>query len=332
MSEIRSTTGAPGARILSVGSYRPRRVVDNDEIATMIETTDEWIRQRTGIRERRWAGDGETLVDMSEAASRQALERAGMSGADVDMVIVATCTSLSLTPTTANLLQDRLGATAGALEVNSACAGFCYALGVANDLVRGGSARHVLVVGAERMSELIDPADRGTVFIFADGAGAVVVGPSEEPGIGPVVWGSQGEHADALDTQPLATDYILDPSLGRSYLRMQGQSVFRWAVSQMPAVATAALEAAGVKVEQLGAFVPHQANTRIVDVMAKGFGLPEHVAVADDIRTAGNTSSASVPLAIDALLADGRARSGDLALLVGFGGGLSHAAQVVALP
>jgi 3-oxoacyl-(acyl-carrier-protein) synthase III len=332
MSDIRLPEAAPGARLLSLGTYRPRRVVPNAEICTMIESSDEWIQQRSGIRERRWASDDETLLFMAEAASREALEKAGLAGADIDLVLLATCTSLSATPTVANLLQDRLGARGAALELNSACAGFCYALGVANDAIRAGTAQRVVVVGVERITDLLDMTDRSTMFLFGDGAGAAVVAAADAPYIGPTVWGSWGDQAAALDTQPEVHNYVHDAAIGRPHLRMHGQSVFRWAITEMPKVAQAALDAAGVKVEQLAAFVPHQANTRIVDAMARGLRLPEHVVIADDITTTGNTSAASVPLAMEKLLSSGRARSGDLALLIGFGGGLSHAAQVITLP
>ncbi|RKS73947.1 3-oxoacyl-[acyl-carrier-protein] synthase-3 [Motilibacter peucedani] len=330
--EIRIAPGAAGSTLLSLGVYRPSRVVDNAEICTMIDSTDEWIQQRSGIRERRWAGPDESLLVMAEHASRQALGAAGLQGSDIDLVLLTTMTSFSTTPTAANLLQAAIGSQGGALEMNSACAGFPYALAVADQAVRGGSARHVLVVGVERMTDLLDLSDRGTMFLFGDGAGAVVVGPSDSPGIGPVAWGSWGEQAEALDVAPLLGDVVRGEATGDPVLRMKGQSVFRWAVTEMPRVGQQALDAAGVKGEQLAAFVPHQANTRIIDAMVKAMALPPEVVVADDVRWTGNTSAASIPLAMEHVLRDGKAAPGDLALLVGFGGGLSHAAQVVALP
>ena len=330
--ELSLPSGPAGARILSVGAYRPRRVVDNAEMCTYIDSTPEWIESRSGITQRRWAAEDETVPMMAAAASRVALERAGMSASDLDMILVATCSNLTPTPSSANRLQAALGAHSGALEVNSACAGFCHALGMANDLVRGGSVRHVLVVGAERLSDITAKGDRSSAFLFADGAGAVVVGPSENPGIGPTVYGSWGELGDTLVTSPSIRSIFDDATLGRPALTMAGQAVFRWSVYEMPKVAQAALDAAGVKADQLDAFIGHQANIRILEAMARAFGLPEHVVVADDIRTMGNTSAASIPLALDALLAQGRVRSGDLALLLGYGGGLSHAAQVVTIP
>jgi 3-oxoacyl-(acyl-carrier-protein) synthase III len=329
---IRLPAGPAGSRLLSLGVYRPARVVDNAEIATMVETSDEWIQQRSGIRERRWAGPDESVLAMATAAARDALLGANLTGDAIDLVLLTTMSSFSTTPTVANLLQAAIGSHGGALEMNSACAGFPYALAVADQAVRTGSARHVLVVGVERMTDLLDMADRATMFLFGDGAGAVVVGPADTPGVGPVVWGSWGDQAEALDVAPLLSDVMHRTAEGVPVLRMKGQTVFRWAVTEMPKVCVEALDAAGVKAEQLAAFVPHQANTRIIDAMVKGMRLPEHVAVADDVRWTGNTSAASIPLAMERLLRDGAAHPGDLALLVGFGGGLSHAAQVVVLP
>ena len=330
--EICAALGPAGSRLVSLGVYRPGRVVDNAEICTLIDSSDEWIQQRTGIRERRWAGPEETLLSMAAAASRDALAGAGLAGSDIDLVLLATMTSFSLTPTTANLLQAEIGSTGAALELNSACAGFPYALALADQAIRTGSARNVLVVGAERMTDVLDLSDRGTMFLFADGAGAVVVGPSDTPGIGPVAWGSWGEQAEALDVAPLLGDVVRGDAEGQPVLQMKGQTVFRWAVTEMPRIGHQALDAAGVKGEQLAAFIPHQANTRIIDAMVKGMHLPNEVVVADDVRWTGNTSAASIPLAMERVLREGQAAPGDLALLVGFGGGLSHAAQVVSLP
>ncbi|NHC44997.1 beta-ketoacyl-ACP synthase III [Motilibacter aurantiacus] len=330
--EIRLPATPRGSRLVSLGAYRPRRVVDNAEICTFIESSDEWIQQRSGIAERRWAADDETLVGMAEAASRQALAGAGLTGADIDLVLLATMTGFSTTPTSANLLQAALGTRGGALELNSACAGFTYALAVADQAIRAGNARNVLVVGAERITDIMNFHDRTTMFLFGDGAGAVVVSAADEPGIGPVAWGSWGEQSEALGVLPPLADVARGLAAERPLLFQKGQSVFRWAVTEMPRTAAKALELAGLKAEQLAAFVPHQANIRIIDAMTKYMKLPEHVVVADDLRHTGNTSAASVPLAMEQVLSAGRVQPGDLALLVGFGGGLSHAAQVVTLP
>jgi 3-oxoacyl-[acyl-carrier-protein] synthase III len=330
---LATPTGAAHTRIMSVGAYRPERVVPNSEIVDLIDSSDQWIRERSGIVSRRWAAKDESVTDMAEAAARPALERAGLTPADIDVVLVATVTHPYQTPSSATLLAHRLGSTpAAAFDISAACAGFCYAVGLASDMVRGGSARHVLVVGVEKLSDFTDPHDRGSAFIFGDGAGAVVVGPSDHPGIGPTVWGSDGAQWDAIVNKQSWVEYRDSGHEEWPALKMAGQTVFRWAVWQMSPVAQKALDAAGVDIGDLGAFIPHQANVRIIDAMVKQLGVPEHVPVARDIAETGNTSAASVPLAMDRMLADGEARSGDLALLIGFGAGLAYAAQVVELP
>ncbi len=334
---LQSSTGPAHARILSVGAFRPERVVTNEEICTYIESTDEWIRQRTGIEERRWADAGTSVVDMAEAASKEALERAGLAPTDVDAVILATVSHPYQTPAAAAILTDRLGATpAAAWDVSAGCAGFCHALAQASDLVRGGTARNVLVVGAEKLTDFTDITDRSTAFLFADGAGAVVVGPSETPGIGPTVWGSDGAQWEAIKNKQSWTEVRDAQAAGGEAvwpaLVQEGRSVFRWAVWQMAPVAQKAIDASGVAVEELSAFIPHQANMRIIDAMVKQLGLPETVPVARDIAQMGNTSAASVPLAMHRMLAEGQAPSGGLALLIGYGAGLSYASQVVVLP
>ncbi|WP_088315245.1 beta-ketoacyl-ACP synthase III [Kineosporia sp. R_H_3] len=321
------------ARFLSTGSYRPERVVPNSEIVDRIDSSDQWIRERSGIESRRFARPDESVVDMAEAASRVALERAGLTGADIDVVLVATVTHPYQTPSAATLLAHRLGATpAAAFDISAACAGFCYGVALANDMIRAGTARHVLLVGVEKLTDFLDLDDRGSAFIFGDGAGAVVVGPSDTPGIGPTVWGSDGAQWDAIVNKQSWVEYRDSGHEEWPALKMAGQTVFRWAVWQMSPVAQKALDAAGVAIGDLGAFIPHQANVRIIDAMVKQMGLPEHVPVSRDIATSGNTSAASVPLAMDRMLAEGEAKSGDLALLIGFGAGLAYAAQVVELP
>ncbi len=330
---IASTSGAPHTAILGLGAYRPSRVVGNAELVDAIDSSDEWIQQRSGIKQRRFATEDETVQMMSVAASRAALEQAGLAAAQVDAVIVATVTHLMQTPAVAPAVAHELGTEhAAAFDVSAACAGFCHGVALASDMVRGGSAKNVLVVGVERLSDILDLSDRGTAFIFADGAGAVVVGPADEPGIGPVVWGSDGEQLDMIRQredwrEALAAD---DPQM--PFLMMEGKAVFRWAAFEMAKVAQAALDRAGVGVDDLDAFVPHQANMRITDAMARALRLPERVAIARDIAEQGNTSAASIPLALERLVADGEVKSGDTALLVGFGAGLAYAAQVVKVP
>ena len=330
---IATTSGAAHSAILGVGAYRPRRVVPNSEIIEAIDSSDEWIQQRSGIRERRFAGPDETVQMMSVEASRVALERAGVAPAQIDAVIVATVSHLMQTPAIAPAIAAELGTErAPAFDISAACAGFCHGVALASDLVRGGSAKHVLVIGVERLSDITDFSDRGTAFIFADGAGAVVVGPSEEPGIGPVVWGSDGDQFELIRSRHDWRDVLAAESPAMPHLVMQGNAVFRWAAFEMAKVAQAALDRAGLSVDDLDVFVPHQANMRITDAMARALRLPERVVVARDIAEQGNTSAASIPLALDRLLSEGQAKSGDTALFVAFGAGLAYAAQVVRVP
>ena len=320
------------AAVVGVGAYRPRRSVSNEEICQLIDTSDEWIRTRSGIVTRGWADADEALEAMATAAAAEALGAAGIEAASLDMLLLATCTDgQPIWPLSARVAA-RLRTDAPALEINATCAGFCYGLGIARDLVRGGTAEHVLVIGAERMTDVVDPLDRETSFIFADGAGAFVVGRSEHEGVGPVVWGSDGERGEALTLSPDWIEYRNDPGLGPPSVTMQGRRVFKWAAERMPPVAEAACKAAGVALGDIDVLVPHQANQRITEIIVRALDLADSVVVADDIARTGNTSSASVPLATHRLLAEGRARRGDLALLVGFGGGLAYAAQVITLP
>ena len=330
---LQQAAGARHARILGIGGYRPSRVVPNSEIVDAIDSSDEWIRTRSGITERRWATPEETVQMMSVAASRKALAAAGLEPQQIDCVIVATVSHLMQTPSVAALIADELGTDhPAAFDISAACAGFCHGIAMASDLVRGGSARHVLVIGVERLSDLTDTHDRGTAFIFADGAGAAVVGPSDEPGIGPVVWGSAGEQAGLITQKRSWADVVAEGSTEMPYLVMEGNPVFRWASFAMAKIGLEALDRAGVMPEELDCFVPHQANMRIVDALARSMKLPESVTIARDIATMGNTSAASVPLALEQLIERGEAASGDTALLIAFGAGLVYAAQVVVVP
>jgi 3-oxoacyl-[acyl-carrier-protein] synthase-3 len=330
---IATAHGAAHARILGIAGYRPSRVVTNAEIVDRIQSSDEWIRTRSGIVERRWAEPHETVQFMSVHAAQQALERADVQPAQLDCVIVATVSHLMQTPAVATLVADELGATpAAAFDISAACAGFCHGVAMASDMVRSGSAKHVLVIGVERLSDLTDPTDRGTAFIFADGAGAAVVGPSDFEGIGPVVWGADGSKYDLIRQVEPWNEAMAAEAPAMPMLRMDGNPVFRWASFEMAKVAREALDRAGMQVEDLDVFVPHQANMRITDAMARALKLPDDVVVARDIAYQGNTSAASIPLATAALLESGEAKSGDVALFIAFGAGLSYAAQVVILP
>lgn len=308
------------ARILGVGTYRPGRIVGNEEICRDIDSTPEWIAARSGIMTRRFASGEETVVAMGATAAGKALAQAGVLPANLDAVLVASMSYLPKAPTSAAAVAHQAGATRAAVfEVGAACAGFCHAVAIARDLIRGDSAAHVLVVGSERMTDIVDPRDRATSFLFGDGAGAVVIGQSAERGIGPVVWGAHTDHLQAIRQEG-------------AYLRMSGQEVYRWAIRQVAPVARAALDRAGLTVDELAAFIPHQANLRITDALVSALDLPETVTVARHVIEDGNTSAASIPLAMEQMLAAGVCRSGDRALLVGFGAGLSYAAQVVTLP
>ncbi|MEV2247269.1 beta-ketoacyl-ACP synthase 3 [Streptomyces sp. NPDC049970] len=320
------------ARIAAVGGYRPRRVVANEEVCRDLDSTDQWIRRRTGIETRRFAGPDETLEAMAAAAVDKALAEAGVAPSQVGVVIAATMSYLYQAPPLATRIGALLdGFHGAAFDVSGACAGFGHALELARTLVVSGSVDHVVVVGAERMSDIIDPADRSTAFLFGDGAGAVVVAPSRETGIFPPEWGSEPAGADAI-AQPDAWHCGPgQPESADRHLRMHGQEVFRWVTDSVPAVATGALERAGLGVQDLAAFVPHQANLRIIETLVRALALPEHVRVARDVVEAGNTSAASIPLALESLLAQGQ-MSGRPALLLGFGSGLGHCAQVVILP
>ena len=322
MIGLQLTTGAPGARILGFGSYRPRRRVTNHELAETMDTNDEWIQARVGIAERRWAGPDESLLEMSAAAGGKALAASGLDASEVDLVLLASASLPRPIPGLAPEIAHRLGAQRpGAFDVNAGCAGWCYALSAAADAIRSGSARNALVIGGERLTDYTDLTDRSTAVIFADGAGAAVLGPSETPGVGPVVWGSDGDQAEAIAIPQ-----------GEAAMSMAGQAVYRWATTRLTATLLTAMDRAGVGPDDIDVFAPHQANLRIIELMAKRLQLPARTVIARDVVRSGNTSSASVPLALTALLESGEAKSGDVALLLGYGAGLTFAGQVVVLP
>jgi 3-oxoacyl-[acyl-carrier-protein] synthase-3 len=333
MTTLTASGGAQHAAILGIGAYRPSRVIPNSEVIEAIDSSDEWIQQRSGIKQRRWATPEETVQMMSVESSRRALAHAGVDARQIDAVIVATVTHLLQTPAVATAVAHELGTDqAAAFDISAACAGFCHGVALASDLVRGGSAGHVLVIGVERLSDLTDVGDRGTAFIFADGAGAAVVGPSDTPGIAPVVWGSDGEQFDLIRQKEDWRDVLAADKPSMPHLVMQGNPVFRWASFAMAKVGQQALDRAGISVDELDCFVPHQANMRIIDAMARAMKLPDTVKIARDIAEQGNTSAASIPLALDRMIQEGDAKSGDTALLIAFGAGLAYAAQVVTVP
>lgn len=329
---LNQSTGPAYTRLYAYGAARGETAVPNDDIIGPINSSDEWIRQRTGIITRVRADHDTNAIDLASDASREAVERSGMAATDIDAVIIATISNPKQTPSVSAIVADRIGANpAAAYDLNAACAGFAYGIAQADALIRAGAAHYAVVVGAEKLSDIVDPTDRSISFLLGDGAGAVVVGPSDFPGIGPTVWGSDGAKADLVAMNGTLTDFR-DGKVPWPTIRQEGPSVFRWAVWEMVKVARRALEAAGVTADDLAAFIPHQANLRIVDEFAKQLKLPDTVIVGHDIETTGNTSAASIPLATHRLLGEHPELSGGLALQIGFGAGLVFAAQVVVLP
>lgn len=334
MASLTQTTGPAHTRILAVGAARGDRAIPNADVIGPIDSSDEWIRQRTGIVERRYASKDVLAVDLAVAAAEEAIERSGIDRSEIDGVIIATISNVAVTPSMAALAAYRLGLVpAAAFDISAACAGYAYGVGQADALVRSGICRNVLVIGAEKLSDVIDPTDRSISFLLGDGAGAVIVGPSDHTGIGPTVWGSDGEKWDTIGMTATFSEYRANPlEVGYPTLRQDGQTVFRWAVWQMAKVAKETLAAAGIEASDLAAFIPHQANMRIIDEFAKQLKLPDSVVVAKDIEMQGNTSAASIPIAMHALLESHPELSGGLALQIGFGAGLVYGAQVIELP
>lgn len=317
------TTALRHARITGIGEHRPAGVLTNDDLAARgLDTTDEWIRSRTGISSRRVAGDTETVISMGTEAAAKAIAEAGVDAGTIDLLVLATCSIRNAIPGGAARIATAVGAAGiGAFDLNAACGGFSYALSVGADAVRCGTAKRVVVVGSEKLTDWIDWTDRGTCILFGDGAAAVVVEPSDAMGIGPVAWGSDGDNYGLVGVPD-----------GDWAIRMDGPAVFRWATTALAPVARRACELAGITTDDLAAFVPHQANTRIVDAMARALRLPATVVIARDIAETGNTSAASVPLALSQLIASGQVKSGDPALLLAFGAGLTYAGQVIRIP
>jgi len=323
--KIVNRPGSPGSQITGLGHYRPDRIVTNDELSQIMDTNDEWIRSRVGIAERRFAGADDTVVSMGARASAKALAEAGLHPSDIDTVIVATCSLDSQVPHAATQIAGALGIHApGSFDINAACAGFCYGIAAADQAVRVGASQNVLVVGSEKLTDWTEPTDRATAIIFADGAGAAVVSASAEPGIGPVIWGSDEKNLDAIRIETRQGHFI-----------QEGQTVFRWATTAIGPVAIKAAAAAGVDLADVDVLVTHQANLRIIDAIAKkviAAGARPSLKVGRDIVTTGNTSSASIPIALDRMRAAGEVQSGELVLSVAFGAGLTYASQVFRCP
>ncbi|QIM16599.1 beta-ketoacyl-ACP synthase III [Leucobacter insecticola] len=334
MAHLVQTQGPAHTRLLSIGASRGNLNVPNDDLVGPIDSSDEWIRQRTGIVQRRRASEDIAAVDLAVAAADEAIVRSGLAREDIDGVIISTISNVAVTPSMASLAAHRLGLSpAAAFDISAACAGYVYGVAQADALVRSGVCKNVVVIGAEKLSELVDPTDRSISFLLGDGAGAVVVGAADHAGIGPTVWGSDGEKWDAIRMSTTFQEYRHGGGeVEWPTLRQDGQTVFRWAVWEMAKVARNTLEQSGVDVADLAAFIPHQANMRIIDEFAKQLKLPESVVVARDIEMQGNTSAASIPLAMHALLEEHPELSGGLALTIGFGAGLVYGAQIVEMP
>jgi 3-oxoacyl-[acyl-carrier-protein] synthase-3 len=313
------------SRIAGTGSYLPEKVVTNHDLEKMVDTTDEWIRSRTGIERRHIAADGETTVDLAEQAARRALEAAGIAPAEVDFIAFGTTTPDLIFPNCGTLLQHRLGCRGvPAFSLETACAGFMYALSIADKYVRCGDARRALVIGAETLSRITDWSDRATAVLFADGAGAVVLEPAATPGVLSTHLHSDGEYRDLLYCGS-GVSKGFEPKLA---IRMTGSEVFKIAVTKLGQVVDETLAANGLDLTSLDWLVPHQANIRIIQATARKLELPmERVIVT--VQEHGNTSAASVPLALDVAVRDGRIRRGELLLLEAFGGGFTWGSALI---
>ncbi|MET8759055.1 beta-ketoacyl-ACP synthase III [Lentzea sp. NPDC004782] len=311
-----------GSRVVAFGHHQPQRVLTNADLEKMVDTSDEWIRQRTGIATRHLADD-ESVTDMAAAAASKALAASGLLPSDIGQVIVATCSAVDRCPSIAAQVAGRLGIpSAVCFDLNNACAGFCTALATADHTLRAGAARHALVIGAEKMSDLVDWTDRSNCILLGDGAGAAVLSAADNAQIGPVTWGSDPSRNNAVR--------LVDAWQPR--FSQEGQAVFRWATSELPAVAAQACERAGITTRDLAGIVTHQANLRIIEAMTRRLDLRDDVVIARDVVDSGNTSAASVPLALSKMAERGELPSGEPVLLFAFGGGLSWAGQVITAP
>ncbi|WP_090055799.1 beta-ketoacyl-ACP synthase III [Lentzea fradiae] len=312
-----------GSRVVALGHHQPERVLTNADLEKLVDTNDEWILQRTGISTRRIAAETESVTDMASAAAEKALAASGLAPSDIGQVIVATCSAIDRSPSIAAQVAARLSLPAPVcFDLNNACAGFCTALATADHTLRAGAAQHALVIGAEKMSDLVDWTDRSSCILLGDGAGAAIISASDTPGISPVAWGSDPSRGNAVR--------LVDQWQPR--FAQEGQAVFRWATSELPAVAAQACERAGIATTDLAGIVTHQANLRIVEAMTRKLKLSDDVVIARDVAVSGNTSAASVPLALSKMVERGELPSGAPVLLFAFGGGLSWAGQVITTP
>ncbi|MCY0938154.1 beta-ketoacyl-ACP synthase III [Streptomyces sp. H34-S4] len=311
-----------GSRVVALGHYQPSKVLTNEDLAAMVDTNDEWIRSRVGIKTRHIAGPDEPVDELAYQAAGKALANAGLTPDDIDLVLVATSTAIDRSPNMAARVAAKLGmgASPAVMDINVVCSGFTHALATADHAIRAGAATRALVIGADKMTAITDWTDRTTCVLTGDGAGAAVVEACDEPGIGPVLWGSVPEmgHAVRIEGSP-------------PVFAQEGQSVYRWTTSQLPPLARKVCEKAGITPEELAAVVLHQANLRIIEPLAAKIGAVNAV-VARDVVDSGNTSAASIPMALSKLIERGEIPSGAPVLLFGFGGNLSYAGQVIRCP
>jgi 3-oxoacyl-[acyl-carrier-protein] synthase-3 len=317
------------ARIAGTGSYLPKKILTNADLEALVDTSDEWIRTRTGIEQRHVAAEGETTTDLAEHASRRAMQDAGVSAADIDLICVGTTTPDLVFPNVGTLLQDRLGIHGcPAFSLEAACTGFVYALSVADKFVRLGESKCALVVGAETLTRIIDWNDRGTCVLFADGAGAVILTPAAEPGIISTRLHSDGKYKDLLLYPDGVSKGFKLIREGKAGVQMKGNEVYKVAVNTLGHLVTETLAANGITKDQLDWLIPHQANIRIIEAIAKRLDLPMQRVIVT-INTQGNTSAASVPLALDTGIRDGRVKRGQLLLLEAFGGGFTWGSALI---
>ncbi|WP_245673412.1 beta-ketoacyl-ACP synthase 3 [Nocardia lijiangensis] len=323
------------AGVLMVGSYRPDRIVFNSDLAPELGVDEEWIFTRTGITERRFAGNHETVISMAASAAQKALDAAKMSASQIDVVMIATSTHLNQTPAAAAIVAAELGcAGPAAFDISAGCSGYAHGIGQAAALINAGQADNILVIGSEKLSHVIDLSNRSVAPIFGDGAGAALVGRTESGHIRRTIWGSDGTQSRLIRQEPTWEELRAAPTTTDTpFLHMEGTEVFRWATAAVPRIVSEIADAGGITLADVEVFIPHQANLRIIDGVARKLGWQdESIVIADDVRRTGNTSAAALPLAIDDLVSSGRAKPGQLALQVSFGAGLSYAGQVFDLP
>ena len=317
------------SRIIGTGSYLPKKVLSNDDLAQMVDTSDQWIRERTGIHKRHIAAEGETTCDLAEHAARNAIEASGKSISDIDLIIVATTTPDQVFPSTACLLQSRLDIHGcAAFDVQAVCTGFVYALGVADNFIRAGSARCALVIGAETFSRILNWKDRGTCILFGDGAGAVVIEESDTPGILSTHLHADGDYANLLQVPDGISKGYDRVRENAAFVEMKGNEVFKMAVNTLGRIVDETLDKNGMRKSDVDWLIPHQANIRIIQATARKLGMPMDQVVVT-VHDHGNTSAASVPLALDVAVRDGRIKHGETLLMEAFGGGFTWGSALV---